>query len=709
MLTKDEKLTAKQAGEDTGIRVVHTSCEICMRGCGIDVYVKDNKILRVEGTPDDPTGYGYLCQRGQATRGYVYREDRIRTPLRRTGPRGSNQFEPITWDEAYAVIAEKLNGIKSELGADSVVFYTGYPKWYRPIYRRFIYSFGSKNYCTDDSNCKYSAYMANVLNAGCDSRPDQRYSGVFLGWAFNRYYSGSIVETKRLERYKKENGLKVVIVDPRVTPAVVRLADLHLRPLPGTDGALAHCLANLFIQWDKIDHEYIAQHIYGFEEYAEYVSQFDVEKVSAITTVPVEDIIAAAHMLTENGPMSINEGPAAVSHHTNGLQSYRAIMALSAITGNYDRKGGQIPLKYAESSLGGDNVLDDMFAVDTFPYHYQKKVGEQRFPLWAEIMEQGQSMDLARQIEEGTPYPIKAVFAMGMNYRMFANDTHIRRAIEKLDFFVDVDLFMTDTAKLADIVLPSCSSMERATYRSYGNGKVSVTKAAVPPLYDARSDVDILCDLSRVMDLPDPLLRAGYKACCEYMLSQTGLTFDEVQAAEKQVSFPSFVNYKAGSNTKIGYATITAKYELKSKVIERVGKGKLNPLPVWEPPAFSGDEKEYPFILVAGGRLPNAMHSRLHDVSWVRSLRPEAMADIHPEDGKHLGLVQNDLIEIKTVVGKIQVRVNLTWQQKQGVVNMFQGYREADVNSIIPENFDPYTGFPALRSTRCRIEKVETQ
>ena len=707
MLTKEEKLTAKQAGADTGIQVIHTSCEVCMRGCGMDVYVKDGKVLRVEGTPGDPTGYGYLCQRGQAARSYVYREDRIRTPLRRTGPRGSGEFAPITWEEAYALIAEKLNTIKRESGADSVVFYTGYPKWYRPIYRRFLYSFGSKNYCTDDSNCKYSAYMANVLNAGCDSRADQRYSGVFLGWAFNRYYSGSIVETKRLEQYKRENGLKVVIVDPRITPAVVRLADLHLRPLPGTDGALAHCFANLFIQWDRIDHDYIDQHVYGFPEYAEYVRKFDVDYVSSVTTVPKEDILAAAHMLTENGPMSINEGPAAVSHHTNGLQSYRAIMALSAITGNYDRKGGQIPLKFAEPSFGGDNVLDDLFAVDTFPYHYQKKVGEQRFPLWAEIMEQGQSMDLARQIEEGTPYPIRAIFALGMNYRMFANDTHIRRAIDKLDFFVDTDLFMTDTAKLADIVLPSCSFLERATYRSYGNGKVSVTRAAIKPLYESRSDADILCELANALYLKDPLLRSGYKACCEFMLSQTGLTFDEVQAAEKQVVFPSFVNYTAGTNTKSGYATVTSKYELKSKVIERVGKGMLNPLPVWEEPAFSGDPADYPFLLVAGGRLPNAMHSRLHDVPWVRALRPLAMADLHPEDGAALGLSQGDRIEIETIVGRLQVPVNLTWQQKKGVVNLFQDYREADVNAIIPENFDPYTGFPALRSTRCRIRKAE--
>ena len=121
-------------------------------------------------------------------------------------------------------------------------------------------------------------------------------------------------------------------------------------------------------QWDKIDHEYIQKHVYGFEEYAEYVKEFTVEKTSVITTIPEEDILAAAHMLTENGPMSIAEGASPLVHHTNGMQTYRAIMALAAITGNYDRKGGQIPTNYSDGSRAGDGVAEDLFALENFPY-----------------------------------------------------------------------------------------------------------------------------------------------------------------------------------------------------------------------------------------------------------------------------------------------------------------------------------------------------
>ncbi|MBR4575355.1 MAG: molybdopterin-dependent oxidoreductase [Lachnospiraceae bacterium] len=698
------KEKAKIADENTGVKVCHTMCEICTRGCGIDAYVKDGKIIKVEGTKGNPTGFGYLCQKGQGTRSYIYREDRIKTPLKRVGKRGEGKFVPITWDEAYKEIAEKLNLYKQESGPDSVVFFSGYTKWYRPIYQRLIYSFGSKNYCTDDSLCYFSTFMANKLNSGITTRPDQRFSGVFLAWAFNRYYSGSIVETKRLEQYKAENGLKIVVVDPRITPASEKLADIHLRPLPGTDGALACCFANLFIEWDRIDHGYISKHVYGFEEYAEYVKEFTVEKTSEITTIPQEDIIAAAHMLTENGPMSIAEGASPLVHHTNGMQTYRAIMTLAAITGNYDRKGGQIPTNYADVSRSGDGVLEDAFALDVFPYSRGKKVGQIKYPLFCEIVEQGQDMDLARHILEKDPYPIRAIFAMGMNYRMLPADEKLLEAIKSLDFFADVDIFLTDTAKYADIVLPACSGFERGTFRNYKNGKVFFSKPAIEPLYESKSDADILCELASALGIDDPYLKAGYKACIDYMLGPTGLTVDKLQESDEQVVLPTFINYEAGTNTATGYNTETAKYEIKSKVIEsRYQKYGLEPLPKYVPPLDPADPKDYPLILCSGGRLVNTMHSRLHNSKWHRIQRPQPSADIHPDDAMQRSISNGDDIVLYNPQGELHLKAHVTNTCKKGVVFLVHGYKEADVNSIIPEVYDPYSGYPGLRSARCNV------
>ena len=437
------------------------------------------------------------------------------------------------------------------------------------------------------------------------------------------------------------------------------------------------------------------------------MKQFDVDTVSKITTIPKEDIIAAARMLTENGPMSISESGSPLVHHTNGMQNYRAVMALSAITGNYDRVGGQIPLRFADPGYAEGTVLEDMFAYETFPYHYVKRVGAQKFPLFAELVEQGQDLDLARHILEKDPYPIRAIFALGMNHRMFPNSKHTEEAIKALDFFVDVDIFLTDTAKWADIVLPACTSFERGTFRNYGNGKLAFTKPVIEPLYESKSDVDILCELADVMELPDPLLRSGYRECVRYMISQTGLTIEELEDAEAQVPYPSFVNYPAGLNTKTGYATLTAKYELKSKLIEqRFTQYGLEPLPTYKPSIEDLDPKEYPLILTAGGRLPNCQHSRLHGSKWHRVQRPDPMVDIHPEDAQNLGIQQDDDVLVQTPLGEIRVKANVTLASKEGVVFMFQGYGEADVNSIISEKADPYSGYAGVRSARCRVVKA---
>ena len=134
-------LKAKIPGERTGIEIKHSLCAICSPGhhCGLDCYVKDGVILKVEGTPDHPYNRGKICSKGVNNRQYVYRADRIRTPLRRVGERGEGKFEPVSWEEAYKIIGEKLNAVKAQYGPQAVAFFSGYCKWYRPLFHRLAY------------------------------------------------------------------------------------------------------------------------------------------------------------------------------------------------------------------------------------------------------------------------------------------------------------------------------------------------------------------------------------------------------------------------------------------------------------------------------------------------------------------------------------------------------------------------------------------
>jgi anaerobic selenocysteine-containing dehydrogenase len=708
MTELEEKLNAKIPGDDTGIEIRHGMCDMCtpLCHCGVDCYVKDNRIIKIEGTKGHPMNDGSLCTKGAANRGFVYREDRITTPLRRVGPRGSGRFEPITWDEAYDEIAEKLLGARRDYGANSVMFYSGYAKWYRFMLQRLAFDFGSINYGTESSTCFTANRMAWITMTGKFARPDMMNAKLYLAWGTATHYS-RWTNANNLDNFKRRGGT-VICVDPRITPGTERDADLHLRLRPGTDGLLANCIAGIIIRRGWHDKEYIQKYVHGFEQYSEYVCSIMPEEAARVTGVSVSDIEKAAELIAKTKPMSLENSPGSIIHQTNGYQSARAIFALSVITGNYNRPGGNMPLDFAFCEQGaGFRTHDEEFAVETMPEGYGDRVGAKRFPVWAKLVTQCQCADLARQILEGTPYPIKAMFACGMNYRMFPGDADIKRALEKLDFFVDVDLFMTDSAKLADIVLPCCSSFEREEFKVYPGGFAKYYAPVIEPLGQCRDDGRIISELCAKLGIEDEYLLGGYRKCIERVLRGTGIDIDALIASPLPSKVPADIMMKPVPEgyVKGGCRTSSGKLELYSELIHDCGPD-YEPLPKFEPVAKLPNE-DYPLSFHSGVRIPNTIHSRLHNVPWARVLRPDAMADISIEDAARLGIERGDDIIITSDNASIRVKANPTAMAAPGQVYVAHGYPEADSSSLIsPTDLDKYSGFPGYLSGRCRIERA---
>lgn len=612
MTELERKIKAKIPGPDTGIEVRHTLCDICSPGmhCGINAYVKDGKVIKIEGIDGHPSNDGRLCTKGLSNRQYLYREDRILTPLKRVGKRGEGKFEPITWDEAYAEIAKGLNAAKEKYGAESVAFYSGYSKWYRQMLRRLAYAFGSPNYGCESSACYTAAFMAWKVAAGEQGGPDMANSDLFLGWAFNPFYSSYMGARRAMAL--KEKGLKFLIVDTRRTPTSEKLADLFLQPRTGTDGALAHAIANVLIQNGWIDKPYIDKYVYGFDEYAEYVSQFNESNIEQLTDVPYSKVVEAAKLIHENKRISCNESSAPLCHHRNGLQNYRAVMALIAITGNFDREGGQLLSPHSYMHVGcGWEAHEHQYLYETRPKNVKDPVGAPRFPLWNYLEGEMQAMDMPRQILEGTPYPLRAVFALGMNARMFPNSGRMFHALESLDFFVDTDLFMTDAAKYADIVLPACTSFERGEFKPYPNGTAWYTSPVIEPLGQAKSDTDIITELARYMDLPDEQLKEGYESFVQkYILDDLGFTVEQLKKVDLPIPVCKPEPHVDYQELDKGLKTPTGKFELKSAIMENHPEWGLDALPTYKDPLDGADPEKYPFMFTSGSRIPNAIHSR---------------------------------------------------------------------------------------------------
>lgn len=704
-MTKEEKLRAKLPGADTNITLHNSFCDICAPGphCGITCYVKDGKIIKVEGTDNHPTNHGKLCARGLAARDYIYRSDRIQTPLRRVGPKGSGQFESITWDQALDEIAAKLNDIKRESGASSVAFYSGYNKWYRPFLQRLAYSFGSVNYGSESSSCFTSTILSWKCATGTEMvQPDLKNAGVFLGFCANPGISGYLMNGGL--QANRARGMKVIIIDPRITP-ISRNCDLHLRIKPGTDGALALCLGRELIHGNWIDREYIQQNVYGFEAYRDYVETFTPEYTAQITGLQPEDIRTAARMVGENLPLAINPSNASLVHFKNGMQNHRAVMALSAITGSYDRPGGMIPtpLSYAHS-IGGYETKEPEFSVETYPKNGPVPIGCERFPLWHHLIGEMQACDLPRAILTKEPYPLRALYAHGMNFRMFPGSQDMEAALKTLDFFVDVDLFLTDSARYADIVLPVCSSVERGEFKVYGSGMAQYTAPVIAPLYQSRRDDEIILDLARRLGLSDPLLLGSVDDCIRYMVRNTPIDLDKLKAhPELPQSIPGVKITPVGQH---GFDTPTGKFELDSTLLRGLGAEGLDSLPTYRTSEDDADQAEFPLILSTGIRIPGGLHSRLHNCPSARSLRPQPTADISHAEADALGIQPGDHIRITTAKGSVVVLANPTNVIPKGMVSLYHGYREADANSLLSyDHRDPYSGFPGYRCIRCKLEK----
>jgi anaerobic selenocysteine-containing dehydrogenase len=700
---------------ETGVEVKKSICTICdpQTQCGLDLHVKDGKIFKIEGSKEHPYNVGTLCAKGAANRQYIYSEDRLKTPLKRIGPRGSGKFEPISWDEALDTLAAKFNEIKSQTGPESVAFFAGYTKYFRPYLKRLAHSFGSPNYLTESSTCHQATALAQKLTFGLPGGPDVKNTKCLLVWSANPFHSNPGNARNILKA--RERGIKLIVVDPRETPTTA-LADIHLPVRPGTDGALALSMANVIIREKLYDRDFVGNHSYGFEEYREVVRDFTPEKGEVLTGVPADKITKAARMYASIKPAAIMPSASPVVHHTNGVQNYRAVFALAGLTGNYDIVGGNLVVPQSFLHAPGLIVTREREFIQPRPWsEMAPRVGADRFPVWMDVLdEEAQAMALPFQIRSGKPYPIKALIGFGMNYRMWPDSKGCRESVEKLDFFVNVDIFMTDTCKFADIVLPACTSVERSELRCYPMGYIIFTQPAIPPLYDSRSDVDIIYGLAERLGLDDPLFKAGYEASVDWILTPSGISVAELKKVPGGMFVPNPMKPGEKKYLKTGFKTPSGKLEFKSKVLEKyVGKPGFEALPVYTPPKYSWDStpelaKDYPFILNTGSRLPMFVHTRTFRLPWTSSLRPNhPAADINPADAARLGIRQDETIRISTPKDSIVVKANLTQMVQPGVIHMYHGLSEADVNVLFEGDYlDPLSGFPGFKSALCKVEKL---
>jgi anaerobic selenocysteine-containing dehydrogenase len=429
----------------------------------------------------------------------------------------------------------------------------------------------------------------------------------------------------------------------------------------------------------------------------------------SITGVPAEQIVGAARLFATTKPAALATSASPTVHHTNGVQNHRAIISLLGLTGNFDQRGGNyvVPLSWLYVPTGV-TVREHEFEQSRPWEKMAPRVGQDRYPVWSRIVGEAQAMHIPHQIQSGKPYPIRAMVGFGMRSRMWPGSDFMLESLKKLDFLVQVELFMTETAKLSDIILPACTSFERSELKFYTENYAMWTQPVIDPLWQSRSDADIIFDLARRIAPEDKLMKAGYEASVDWVLEPAKLTVAELKKHPggmflKGAKMPPYRKYE-----KSGFPTPSRKMEFASTILKEAG---LDPLPTYREPKLSPRStpdvaETFPLILTTGARLPMYQHSRTFRLGWTRGLRRDASLDMNPRDADARGIMAGNWVFLSTPRSSVKVRANLTEIVPPGVVNIYHAWPEVDINTLVePDYLDPISGFPGFKSLLCEVKK----
>jgi anaerobic selenocysteine-containing dehydrogenase/Fe-S-cluster-containing dehydrogenase component len=714
----------------------YSYCSQCnhMPKCGVKAVVKDGKVLRLERR--EKYGNELPCALGNAATQDLYAPDRLLYPLRRTNPKGQRgQWQKISWDEALAEIAERVNDVKQRYGPEKVLFMTGDVKEPKSALQRLSYSFGSPHFATESSTCFNAAELAVRLVLGTETRaitslvpgppPDINDTKVAIFWAHNPGTAAAF-SYDRLKKTREYSDIKYIVVDPRVTSTTENFADVHLQLRPGTDGAIALFLADQLISRDAYDKQFVEQWTHGFEQYRELAARYDIKTTAQITGVPEEKLQQAADILVENGAPITIKSSSTFPHHFNGTDNFRAMFLLVPLTGSLDVEGGHLivnePLEI--DMWGGSFPFARVH--ELLPSLDSLRIDRQHFPVWADADRDGcfQINYLPEYVRSGE---LRAAVLLGVNTMMWPQTHEYQQAFKEMEFVVAADFRIRPaTHDFVDMLLPAAMPLERGAPLAVVGRRIFLREAVVEPQGEARSDYRICADIGTALGLGE-LFWGGGEDAEENMIREVlrtaggpkQPTLEALREAspdgiaiplKKGVKYRKWETGLLRKDGQPGFSTPSGKVEFTSEYLRERG---FEPLPLYREPyesPLSTPElaEEYPLILNSGSRVPYFCHSLDRTLPWLVRYMPEPTVNLGRADAEARGLEDGDLVRITSPTNKegIVAKLVITNTLFPGMMDMHHGWPQADVNELIARVFDPISGFPAYKEGLCQITRA---
>jgi anaerobic dimethyl sulfoxide reductase subunit A len=666
--------------------------------------VRDGAITCIE-TDDEYRA----CLKGRAYRQRVYSPERLKYPLKRSGEKGDGRYARISWDEALDTVTTRLKEVKAQYGPEAILYLAsvGDVTWLHTpgLMERLLALFGGYSSTWGSASGEggvWATFASYGINSTAQSREDFLNSKLVVMWGWNPVVGIRFGNTPLFLARARERGTRIVAVDPRFNDSAAALADQWIPIRPGTDAAMLIAMAHVVITDRLEDRAYIDKNTYGFEVYRDYVlGKADGQPknpawAERITGVPAATIASLAREIATRRPAALMDS-FAPGRTAYGEQFHRAAMALAAITGNIGVPGGNAP---------GTGALGDVFP----PVHFT-------LPAWMQVTNAPNPVDQARPDRPnaffykgmpanfyqgggsasrvnrfyiadailkgragGYPADYKMAYIVNFNYvNQYANSNKIARALKALPFTVIQDQFLTATARLADIILPVNSILERNDLTTGGSGPFfGYMNQAIEPLDESKSHWEIASALAERLGIPWP-----DKTEDEWLKGEMSKVKDIPDAGQFQregiqrialpkpyVCFEPQVSGIAGTR----FNTPSGKMEIYSQSFAALNNPKLPPLPTyieaWEGPADPLRAK-YPLQVITTHTRRRA-HTQFEMVPWLRELYLQAVS-IHPVDAAERGVRDGDPVRVFNDRGQMVLPARVTMSIMPGVIDIPQG------------------------------------
>lgn len=576
---------------------------------------------------------------------------------------------------------------------------TGGTPWDYP--NRLMNLFGSPNTIGNGSICFVARDMAHSFVYGSMAFPEPKNSRCIIVWGKNDRNTTLAAAEGIL--HAREHGARLIVIDPIETP-IARQADIWLQIKPGHDGLLAMALIHEIIANDLYDKAFVAKYTTGFEALKKAAEQFPPNTVADRIWLEPDTIREVARLYATIKPACIIDGNG-LDMHRHVFETTRAVAMLNALTGNLDKTGGNVlPQPVPLRNIQERDKLPEGVIPITCDYPLFNGFSE----TWGSQV-QGCVVD---SILDGKPYPVKMVMVQSGNPLVtMANSSRTRRAFEKLETLVVMDMFMTKTAKLADVILPAASCFEKTQLNraSIRNNPIFLQDAVISPIGDSWPDWKIIFELGRRLELEEAFSWESIDAAIDYQLSPAGVDVRKLRDHPGlRIEKPLYEKYR-----ERGFKTPSGKVEFHSEKLEKSGfpgvpfeNGEMeNPL------GFAGQESEYPFLAISGSRNIRFTNSQFRAISSLLRNEAGCVVDIHPEDAERAAIRTDEMIKIETPNGTIEMPARISQVVRPGFARIAWGWGEYDprfnLNNLTGDDGkNPITGTATSRSFMCRLVKA---